>query len=96
MHRRPPMCTTDRYAAQRRGFSLIELMAAMAVLAILSALALPASSKVRRRFSDATVLSDVLNAGKALAGTDGNASFARTVSCPSAASPSSAPGGSRG
>jgi prepilin-type N-terminal cleavage/methylation domain-containing protein len=76
------MFSTDRQALGHGGFSLIELMVAMAVLAILSALAIPSYGRVRQRFYDATALADVLNAGKALAGMDGPTSFSQTVAGP--------------
>lgn len=71
-------------AASPDGFSLVELMTAMAVLATLTALAIPAYSRVRQRFYDATALSDVLNAGKALAAMDGTTSLSLTVLGPGA------------
>ena len=40
---------------------------------------MPSYSKMRQRFFDATALSDVANAGKALAGMDGTAAFSLTV-----------------
>jgi len=64
------------------GFSLVELLTAMAVLAILVALAIPAYRQVRRRAFDSAALSDTVNIGKAIDGMDSTATFSRTVRGP--------------
>jgi prepilin-type N-terminal cleavage/methylation domain-containing protein len=79
-----PRWRTERRCARRGGFSLIELLTVMLVIGVLGGLAIPAYSTVQRRFYDTTALSDVVNAGKALAGLDGPIAFSQTVRGPGA------------
>jgi prepilin-type N-terminal cleavage/methylation domain-containing protein len=73
-----------RRITDQRGFSLIELLVTVGIIGILSAMAVPAYSKLRQRFFDATALSDVTNAGKAVVGMDSSTSFAVTMLGPGA------------
>jgi prepilin-type N-terminal cleavage/methylation domain-containing protein len=76
-------CRTERRRlGTRRGFSLVELLTVLVVVATLTALALPAYSRVRQRFFDTTALTDVVNAGRALAALESSVAFAQTVRGP--------------
>jgi type IV pilus assembly protein PilE len=71
-----------RRTTDQRGFTLVELLTALAIVAILSAMAVPSYATLRKRFYDATAMSDVVNAGKAVEGLDSNAAFTVTVAGP--------------
>ncbi|MFI5365221.1 MAG: prepilin-type N-terminal cleavage/methylation domain-containing protein [Candidatus Binatia bacterium] len=64
------------------GFTLIELMVVAGIVLVLAALALPAYHVFRQQSYDSTALSDVVNAGHALEGLDGNDTFSVTVTGP--------------
>ncbi|MBI4518991.1 MAG: type II secretion system protein [Deltaproteobacteria bacterium] len=67
-----------------RGYSLIELLVATAIVMILARLAVPVWTLIRQRGFDRAALSDVVNAGKALEAVDGTLTFSRTVVGPAA------------
>jgi type IV pilus assembly protein PilE len=78
------MLTLRTRITDHRGFSLIELMVTMAIIGILSAMAMPSYATLRKRFYDATALSDVENAGKAMEALDTKDVFTISVLGPAA------------
>jgi prepilin-type N-terminal cleavage/methylation domain-containing protein len=72
-----PSPRTDQH-----GFSLIELLVAISIVGVLAGIAVPTYQRLRQRFFDATALTDVMNAGKAVAAMDSAASFTVTVRGP--------------
>ncbi len=61
---------------------LLELLMVLAVLSILGKLGVEASSVMRQRAYDATALSDVLSAGKALEALNDTTTFSVTIEGP--------------
>jgi prepilin-type N-terminal cleavage/methylation domain-containing protein len=76
------MLSFKRITDDPRGFSMVELLVSVALVGILAAMAVPAYSKTRQRFYDATALSDVTNAGKALEALDSRTGFNVSVTGP--------------
>ncbi len=66
----------------RAGFTLIELMVVVGIISILTAMAVPSYSAIRRRVYDAAALSDVVNASRAMEGIDGTVAFRDVVRGP--------------
>lgn len=55
------------YCSSEKGFTLVEVMIVVGIIAVLSAIALPQFNEYRARSSDAAAQSDVKNAMQAFA-----------------------------
>ncbi len=92
----PLRLSRDGIRRPRAGFTLIELMVVVGIVSILTAMAVPSYSAIRRRVYDAAALSDVVNASRAIEGIDGTGAFRDVVvgpgSLPSLPGPMVSPG----
>ncbi|VAX16398.1 hypothetical protein MNBD_NITROSPINAE02-37 [hydrothermal vent metagenome] len=63
-------CFEKKFAGNRSGFTLIELMTVLAVIGVLAFIALPEYNRFKMRVFDATALSDLSQFRGAVADTD--------------------------